>query len=57
MSFGADNVNVFQAMHNGMLPTKSNISLPPHLEAIHCMAHCTNLVVQILFQIPIVKCI
>ncbi len=29
----------------------------PHLEGIHCMAHHTNLVVQTLFHIPIVKCI
>jgi hypothetical protein len=29
----------------------------PHLESIHCMAHCTNLAMQTLFHILVVKCI
>jgi hypothetical protein len=38
-----------------VLFAKSKISLPLHLEGIHCMAHHTNLTMQILFEIPIVK--
>jgi hypothetical protein len=33
MSFGAKGVNVFQGVHNGMLPTKSKINLPPTWKA------------------------
>jgi hypothetical protein len=56
ISFGVDGVNVFQGVHNGVIcQMQDNYS--PHLEGIHCMAHRTNMVVQILFQIPIVKSI
>jgi len=56
ISFGVDGVNVFQGVHSGVIcQMQDNYS--PHLEGIHCMAHRTNMVVQTLFQIPIVKSI
>jgi hypothetical protein len=33
MSFEANNVNVFERVHNGMLPTKSKINLMPTWKA------------------------
>jgi hypothetical protein len=44
----------FSRVHNVVTRQMQN-KFPPHLEAIHCMVHCTNLIVQTLFQIPIVK--
>jgi hypothetical protein len=42
MSFGANGVNVFQGVNNGVTHiTKNKYSL--HLKGIHCMAHYTNL--------------
>jgi hypothetical protein len=56
ISFGVDGVNVFQKVCNGVIcQMQDNYS--PHSEGMHCMAHCTNMVVQTLFQIPIVKSI
>jgi len=56
ISFGVDGVNVFQGVCNGVIcQMQDNYS--PHLEGIHCMACRINMVVQTLFQIPIVKSI
>ncbi len=56
MSFGVDGVNVFQGVRNG-LTHQIQDKFAPHLEGIHYMAHCTNLMMQTFFQILIVKCI
>jgi hypothetical protein len=50
-------MNVFQGVHNGVTRQMQDYKYSPCLEGIHCMAHHTNLVVQTLFQIPIMKSI
>jgi len=49
-------MNVFQGVPNGVAHQMQN-KYYSHLEDIHCMAHCTNMDVQTLFQIHIVKSI
>jgi hypothetical protein len=56
INFGVDNVNVFQG-------TKSSVTKQihddhaPYSIGVHCMARCTNLVVQItLLGLLLVKC-
>jgi hypothetical protein len=44
LSFGVDGVNVFQGVCNGVICQMKN-KYSHHLEGIHCMAHCTHLVV------------
>jgi len=45
--FGANGVNVFQSTKIGVTKQmKENYAL--HSIGVHCMAHCTNLVVQTL---------
>ncbi len=56
ISFGFDGVNVFQGVRNGVTH-QMQYMYSPHLGGIHCMVHCTNLVMQTLFQIPIMKSI
>jgi hypothetical protein len=56
ISFGVDGVNVFQGVCNNVTHHIQDRYVP-HLEGIHYMAHCTNLDVQTLFKILIVKCI
>ncbi len=56
LSFGANSVNVFQGVKNGVTRQLQD-KYAPHLESIHCMAHCTNLAMQTLFHILVVKCI
>ncbi len=54
LSFGADGVNVFQGVKNCITHQLKN-KFVPHFKGVHCMAHHTNLAVQILFHILIVK--
>jgi hypothetical protein len=54
MSFAIDYVNVFQGVGNGVTCWIQD-KFVFHLESIQCTTHHTNLVVQILFQIPIVR--
>jgi hypothetical protein len=42
MSFGANGVNVFQGVNNGVTHIIQN-KYSLHLNNIHCMAHYTNL--------------
>ncbi len=42
MSFGANGVNVFQGVNNGVTHIMQN-KYSFHLKSIHCMAHYTNL--------------
>ncbi len=53
MLFVIDYVNVFQGVGNGVT-CRIQGKFVFHLENIQCTTHHTNLVVQILFQIPIV---
>jgi hypothetical protein len=48
--------NVFQEVRNGVT-CQIQDKYAHHLEGIHYMAHHTNLVMQILFHILVVKCI
>jgi len=50
-------MNVFQGVHNGVTHEMQDYNYSHCLEGIHCMAHHTNLVLQTLFQIPIMKSI
>jgi hypothetical protein len=54
MSFVSNGVNVFQVMRHGVIRQIQD-KFVLHLEGIHYMTHHTNLVVETLFQIPIVK--
>jgi hypothetical protein len=56
-SFGVDGMNVFQGVHNGVTCQMQYYKYSPCSEGIHCMAHRTTLIVQTLFQIPIMKSI
>jgi len=52
-SFISNSVNVFQVMRHGVIcQIQDKFSF--HLEGIHYMTHHTNLMVETLFQIPIV---
>jgi hypothetical protein len=42
--FGVDGVNVCQGTKNGVAK-QINDNYAPHYIGVHCMAHCTNLVV------------
>jgi hypothetical protein len=54
VSFVSNSVNVCQVMkHSVIHQIKDKFVL--HLEGIHYMTHHTNLMVETLFQIPIVK--
>jgi hypothetical protein len=51
--FGANGVDVFQGVKSGVTKQiKKNYA--PHSIGAHCMAHCTNLVMQILSRLPLV---
>jgi hypothetical protein len=54
MSFVSNGVNVFQVMRHGVI-CQIQDKFVPHLEGIHYMTHHTILVVETMFQIPIVK--
>jgi hypothetical protein len=56
MSFRVKGTNVFQGVPTGVAHQMQN-KYYSHLEDIHCMAHCTNMDVQTLFQIHMVKSI
>lgn len=44
ISFGVDGMNVFKGVHN-VVTCQMQDKYSPHLEGMHCMAHCTNLIV------------
>jgi hypothetical protein len=54
ITFGVNKVNVFQGVR-----TRVTIQLKdqnvPFMTGIHCMTHCTNLVVQTLLNLAIVR--
>ncbi len=51
--FGANGVDVFQGIKSGVTKQiKENYA--PHSIGVHCMAHCTNLVMQSLSRLPLV---
>jgi hypothetical protein len=51
--FGVDGVNVCQGTKSGVtMQIKDNYA--PHSIGVHCMAHCTNLVVYMLSKLPLV---
>jgi len=52
MSFVSNSVNVFQVRHGVIRQIQDKFVF--HLEGIHYMTHHTNLMVETLFQIPIV---
>jgi hypothetical protein len=54
MSFVSNSVNVFQVMRHGVIRQIQD-KFVLHLECIHYTTHHTNLMVETLFQIPIVK--
>ncbi len=54
-SFGVANVMFSRGGKKWCYLPNTKQAWAPHLEYIHCMAHHTNLTMQILFQIPIVK--
>jgi hypothetical protein len=54
MSFVNGYANVFQGVENGVICWIQD-KFVLHLESIQCTTHHTNLMVQILFQIPIVR--
>jgi hypothetical protein len=56
LSFGVDCVNVFQGVRNGVTHQLQN-KFAPHFNGIHCMAQHTNLAMQMLSHILVVKCI
>jgi hypothetical protein len=56
ISFSANGMNVFQGVFNNVIHQMQDM-YSPHLEAFHCMVHHTNLAMQTLFQIRIMKSI
>lgn len=51
--FGADGALVFQGSRNGVTVQMQQY-MAPFLFGVHCMAHCTNLAVEPLSNLPIV---
>jgi hypothetical protein len=51
--FGTNGVIVFQGLKNGVT-TKMMQNHVPFMSGVHCMAHCTNLVVQTLSNLSLV---
>jgi hypothetical protein len=56
ISFGANGMNVFQGVRNGVIHQMKDM-YSPCLGGIHCMVHHTNLAMQTLSQIFIMKSI
>jgi hypothetical protein len=51
--FGADGMSIFQGCRNGVT-VQLQEHAAPFMFGVHCMAHCTNLVVQHLSDLPLV---
>jgi hypothetical protein len=56
MSFWTNHINVFQNTKSGVTKQIQD-DYAPFFISVHCMAHHTNLTMQILFAILLVKCI
>jgi hypothetical protein len=54
MTFSANGVFVFQSISSGVIRQISNV-WAPHSMGVHCMVHITNLVVQILSHLQMVR--
>ncbi len=51
--FGADGASIFQGCHTGMTFQLKEIFFP-YMMGQHCMAHQTNLAIQVLLNLPMV---
>jgi hypothetical protein len=51
--FGADGASIFQGCHTGMT-FQLKEKFVPYMMGQHCMAHQTNLAIQVLSNLPMV---